>query len=375
MELTAVRLLPVTLQLKQPFCSAHETVRTREITLIQVTDEMGHQGIGELESFTTPYYVAETQATSRSILTKTLIPLLKGKTLATPLDVQAVWQPVAGFQMAQAALETALWDLWARRQGQSLAACLAQQLQCNVQTQTPVGISLGASATPEVTVAQVTAAVHQGYQRVKLKVTQPADLARVQAVRQAFPNLQLLVDANSAFTTADLDFLQQLDQLDLALIEEPLPVTDLVGKQWLQQRLRTPICLDESVATLADLTTANALGAGQVLNLKLARVGGLGPALAMIRWAKQHHWPVWCGGMLEGGIGRATALALASLPVFQLPSDLAASAHYYQADLLTTDFKLTHGALTVPTGPGLGVALQPIWQQRLAQQANILDRF
>lgn len=372
MELTAVRLLPVTLQLKRPFRSAHETVQTRGVTLVQVVDEMGHQGLGELESFDTPYYVAETQATSRAILTQTLIPALKGQSFATPQAVQSLWATVTGFQMAQAALETAIWDLWAQRQGQSLAACLAAELNCQPQAQISVGISLGASGTPQATVAQVTTAVQQGYRRIKLKVTQPADLARVQAVRQAFPKLQLLVDANSAFTTADLPFLQQLDQLDLALIEEPLPATDLVGKQWLQQRLHTPICLDESVATLADLETANALGAGQVLNLKLARVGGLGPALAMIRWAKQHHWPLWCGGMLEGGIGRATALALASLPVFQLPSDLAASAHYYQRDLLTTDFQLIGGRLTVSTGVGLGVHLTPRLQQRLTQQPNIL---
>lgn len=372
MQLTAVRLLPVTLQLKRPFRSAHETVRTREITLVQVTDEMGQQGLGELESFTTPYYVAETQATSRIILQQTLVPLLRGHTLATPLAVQKFWAPVTGFQMARAALETALWDLWARRRGQSLATCLAATIDKTAQTQIPVGISLGANTTPATTVAQVAKAVQQGYRRIKLKVTQTTDLTRIQAVRQAFPQIQLLVDANSAFTTADLPFLQQLDQLDLALIEEPLPATDLSGKQWLQQQLQTPLCLDESVATLADLATANALGAGQVLNLKLARVGGLGPALAMIRWAKQHHWPIWCGGMLEGGVGRATALALASLPVFQLPSDLAASAHYYQSDLLTTDFTLQHGRLTVPVGPGLGVTLKPIFQQRLAQQPNIL---
>ncbi len=345
----------IRMPLRAPFRTATGTVDTRRLLLVTVDDGAGNVGWAECVAGAVPGYGAETVDSAWQAITGRLArPLFDGP-LSGPAEAAPRLAAAApGMPMAYAALEMACWDLAARSQNRSLASLLG-----GTRPTVPAGISLGLGATPEETAEAAAVAVAEGYRRVKLKIEPGADLVTVRMVRDRVGfDVMLTVDGNGAYTRDDFDRLSALDDLGLRMIEQPLPAGDLEGHADLQRRLSTPICLDESVTSAADLERVIALQAGRILNLKPGRVGGLAAALTMIDLAVEGGIDLWVGGMLETGVGRAHNVALASLPAFDLPGDLSPSGRYWDRDIVHPPWVMEGGALAVPlTGPGLGVSI------------------
>lgn len=329
----AVELRRVTLPLVEPFATAHGTERVRHLVVVRVLG--GHEGWGECAALSAPTYTEEWADGAAVVLRDHLAPLL----LRGGLDALSV---VAGHPMAKASLEMAVLDAELRAAERSLAEHLGA-----TRTRVPSGIALGLGAT----LNDVDAAVTAGYRRVKLKVV-PGGEDGVRAVRSAHPDLLLQVDANGAYA-GDPSGLARLDDLGLLLIEQPLAADDLLGHAELAATLQTPLCLDESITSLRSLDVALAVGACRAVNLKPGRVGGLGVAVAIHDRGVAAGIDLWCGGMLESGLGRAANVALAALPGFTLPGDLSPSSRWYEEDL-TEPVEMVDGELEVPTSPGLG---------------------
>lgn len=360
MRIKRIHLQQVSLPLQTPFVTAHGTTKQRLTTLLTVYLNNGYSGVGELPAFTDSRYLPETQASTWLSLRQEIMPLLQHFDFATPQEVAHQLQRyLRGHQLARAAVETAVWAAYAVMRRQPLAILIGGAVR-----PVHVGISLGHYAEWQTLVQQVQAAIAAGYHRIKLKLTRPADVDQIVALRQLYPQLALMVDANSAFTLADLAQLKKLDQLHLQLIEQPLAADDFVEHASLQRQLKTPLCLDENIHSLADVKTAAALKSCRAINLKIARVGGLTTALAITDYCRQHGLIVWCGGMLGSGISRAFDLALASRPELTLPGDISASQRYFEQDVLTSPLTLRQGCLQLAATPGLGVQLN---QQRVQQ--------
>lgn len=324
----------------------------RVVPLIRMVAD-GVEGWGEIVADHQPLFSAETITTARHVLTDCFIPELLTRSLSSVADVAAALRRFKGHQMAKAGLELAFMDLAARTRGVSISEAIG-----GTRARVPVGVSLGIEKDVETLVAQVLAHVAQGYQRIKLKVKPGWDVDVVRTVREAYPSGLLSVDANSAYTLAHASHLQQLDAFDLLMIEQPLAHDDMVDHAALQAQLRTDICLDESIIHTRATAHALALGSCRLINIKIGRVGGYTEALGIHDVCLERGAPVWCGGMLECGIGRAHNLALASLPNFSLPGDISASKRYWARDVLTRPFEVdTDGTVGVPTGPGIGVEI------------------
>lgn len=370
MYLKTIKLLPVTLPLKQPFASNHDALQQRKLTLVQLTNTQNQTAIGELEAFEQPTYNPETQRTSRLILKKQLIPRLKDHPLPTPQAFQTLFQDIVGQQMALSALEMPLWALFAQQADLSLGAYLAQQLKVTARLAVPVGISLGLNDLATLT-RHVQWALENGYTRFKLKVAHPADLIKIRALRQRYPEIRLMIDGNSAFQTTDLSALQKLDPLHLDMIEQPLATTDFVAHAWLAKRLKTPICLDENIASLADVQTAAALGSTQIINLKPARVGGFTSALQILDYCRTQHLTCWIGGMVESDVGRYYSQSLARLSLLTYPGDVGPAAQFFEQSLCQNPVPFQAGQLYFPpqqTRPNL----KPYYQKQFAAQPNLL---
>jgi O-succinylbenzoate synthase len=341
-------LLSVALPLVSPFRSSYGESRVESKLLVRLATD-GGEGWGECAATSAPLYTSEYLGEARRVMAAHLLPRLAGKDL-TPTCVAELLAPVQGHRMAKAALEMAVLDVWGRTQGRSLAALLGA-----TRAEVPAGVAVGLQPSVPELLETVAGYVDAGYQRVKLKIEPGHDVEVVRAVRERFGSgLLLQVDANAAYGLADAARLRELDAFDLLLIEQPLPEDDLLGHARLAEGLRTPICLDESVTSLATAELALELGACSVINVKPGRVGGLLEAKRIHDLALARGVRAWVGGMLETGIGRAANLALAALPGFTLPGDLSASRRYYQRDV-TAPFELQAGHLRVPSTPGLGV--------------------
>jgi O-succinylbenzoate synthase len=349
-RLLAVDLHRVRLPLVRPFRTSFGEQTVREVLVVRAETDAG-VGWGECAADVDPHYSPEFNDAARLALADHLVPLLfgAGDDLAGA-SVADVLRPVKGHRMAKEALEVAVLDAELRAAGVSLAEHLG-----GVRDAVDVGVSVGITDDPELLGTWVAEYLDEGYRRIKLKVEPGADVERVAAIRElvgdGFP---LQVDANTAYRVTDAEHLARLDEFDLLLIEQPLAEDDFVGHAELARRLRTPICLDESIESLDHLETALALDACGIVNIKPGRVGGLLEARRIHDRCVAAGIPVWCGGMLETGIGRASLVALSSLPGFTLPGDSSASDRYYATDL-TEPFVLADGRLRVPTGPGLGV--------------------
>jgi o-succinylbenzoate synthase len=348
-RLRSVELHRVRLPLVRPFRTSFGEQVDRELLVLRAETEAG-TGWGECAADVAPHYSAEFNDAARLVLRDHLVP-------AAFAGVDA---GVKGHRMAKAALELALLDAELRAAGIPLATHLGGEREA-----VDVGVSVGITDDPGVLAAWVSEYLDAGYKRIKLKIEPGADIERVEAIRELVgPGFPLQVDANTAYQVTDADHLARLDPFDLLLVEQPLPEDDLVGHAELARRLSTPICLDESIESVADLEVALALGACAIVNIKPGRVGGLGEARRIHDRCRAAGMPVWCGGMLETGIGRAALVALSSLPGFTLPGDSSASDRYWQTDL-TEPFVLEDGQLRVPSGPGLGVTVDE----------DVLDRF
>ncbi|MFI6816888.1 o-succinylbenzoate synthase [Nonomuraea sp. NPDC050328] len=350
MKLTGVELRTIQVPLVTPFRTSFGTETVREALVVRaVTDEA--EGWGECGAGTAPLYSAEYTHAAADVLTRHLVPALAG--VAGGLEAHQVAPALAefkGHRMAKAALETAVLDAGLRARGVSFGQALGA-----VRDRVPCGVSVGITGTLPELLDTVGGYLGDGYRRIKLKIEPGWDIEPVRAVRERFGDIPLQVDANTAYSRADARHLAGLDPFGLLLLEQPLAEDDLLGHAELARQLSTPICLDESIVSARAAADAIAMGACQVVNIKPGRVGGYLEAKRIHDVCAAHDVPVWCGGMLETGLGRAANVALAALPGFTLPGDTSASDRYYRTDL-TPPFRLEDGHLAVPTGPGLGVS-------------------
>jgi O-succinylbenzoate synthase len=350
MRIEQVEIRHVEMPLLHPFETSFGREEVRTTILVAVRGE-GLTGWGEAATSAGPWYEYETVETCWHVLREFLGPVLVGQEIATAEDAARLMAPVRGHHLAKMGLEAAVYDLLGQAQGRSIA-----QLLGGTRDRIAVGVSIGVQDSVLILLDRIGSFAAQGYSRVKIKIRPGWDVEIVRQVRRRYPELPLMVDANSAYTLADAEMLAALDKFDLMMIEQPLAYDDLVDHAELQRRLRTPICLDESVPSLAAARAALALGSGRIVNIKPGRVGGLTVARAIHDLCRGQDIPVWCGGMLETGIGRAHNVALASLPGFTLPGDISASARYFHQDIVEPAFEVNaDGTMTVPAGPGIGV--------------------
>ena len=349
-KIESVELHSIRMEYVHPFETSFRRETHRPSILVRVNAQ-GLSGWGECVVGSGPWYSAETLVTARHILADYLIPRLLQTPLQSPRAAGALFRQVRGHSMAKAVLENALWDLWGQMQGVSLSRLLG-----GTRSEVPVGVSVGIEPTLRALEARVAEYVDAGYQRVKLKIKPGWDIAAVERIRHVWPDLQLQVDANSAYTLADLNTFKAMDGMGLLLIEQPLHHEDMVEHAELQKHLQTPICLDESIHSPHHAAWALRIQACGNINIKVGRVGGLTAALEIHDLCQEAGVPVWCGGMLETNVGRACNVALASLPNFSLPGDISASARYFYRDIARPDFTVSaHSTVAVPQAPGLGV--------------------
>ncbi|HEU5161220.1 MAG TPA: o-succinylbenzoate synthase [Streptosporangiaceae bacterium] len=365
MKITGFELRRVAMPLVAPFRTSFGVETARDVLLVRaVTPDA--DGWGECVAMREPLYSPEYADGAADVITRFLAPRLFTAGEVTPNLVAGLLEPVRGHRMAKAALEAAVLDAWLRARGESFGGHLGA-----VRDRVPAGVSVGIMDTVPRLLDAVAGYLDQGYLRIKLKIEPGWDVEPVRAVRERFGgDLLLQVDANTAYTLADARHLARLDPFELLLIEQPLEEGDMLGHAELARQIRTPVCLDESITSARDAAAAIRLGACQVVNIKPGRVGGYLEARRIHDVCAAHGVPVWCGGMLETGLGRAANVALAALPGFTLPGDTSASGRYYAADI-TEPFVLDDGHLDVPSGPGLGVTPVP---ERLADVTTATER-
>ena len=353
-QLRKITLREIRLTLREPFRISSGVVSERRIALLELEDVNGVTAWSECVAGEQPNYSPETIDTAWLAIQQWVAPRVLGQSFARAADIYAVLQEdVRGHEMAKAAVEMGGWELEARLRGVSLSKLIG-----GTQTSVPVGVSLGIQRTPEAIVERAVRAANEGYRKIKLKIGPGSDIEFVKAVRAALPSGHLMADANNAYSLADADHLAKLDAFDLMMIEQPLEREDLVRHAALQKKLRTPVCLDESITSLARAEDMITLGSGKIVNIKPGRVGGFASSIAIHDACQRHGIPVWCGGMFESGIGRAYNVALASLPNFKLPGDLSPSARYWERDIVIPEWTMsTDGMVQVPTGVGIGVEL------------------
>jgi O-succinylbenzoate synthase len=350
MKLQEIELSTIHLPLVRPFRTSFGTQTIREVLMVKVTNENGTIGWAECVAMSEPLYSPEYVIGCLDLMKRFLIPALCAKDSITAEDVPVVLKPFLGGQMAKAALETAILDAQLKDQGISLAKYLGA-----TKTKVECGVSVGIANNLDALVEEVKSYVDAGYRRIKLKIEPGWDYEAVKSIRNLYPEIPLQVDANQAYSRNDGKLLAKLDEFNLLLIEQPLDEHDILGHALLAKEVKTPICLDESIISLQSAEDALALKATTVINIKPGRVGGYIESKKIHDLCVKNNIPVWCGGMLETGIGRAANLALAALPGFTLPGDTSASARYFKQDV-TKPFVMDDGYLTVPTGPGIGIA-------------------
>lgn len=349
-----------------PFQTSRWTETARECVIVRL-DAGGLTAWGECGANQQSAYSYETTRTNWLILEDFLIPAVFGRQINSIADYLSAVAHVNGHPMAKAGLEMAFWDLFGQQEGRPLAAMLG-----GVRSEVAVGVSVGIQTSPEKLVEVVAGYLAQGYTRIKLKIRPGKDVSEVAAVRRAFPGLLLQVDGNSAYRLEDADNLKALDEFNLLLIEQPLGADDIIDHAALQPQLKTALCLDESILSARHARWALDLSACRIINIKPARVGGISEAVAVHDFCRGRGVPVWMGGMLETGIGRAANVAVASLPGFSLPGDISASNRYFAEDIVARPFTLNpNSTLSVPTASGLGIQVveQALERYTLKKQA------
>ena len=357
MNIERIDLYHITQTLVSPFVTSFGPQQQRDCLIVAVQAD-GLTGWGECVATNDPGYSYETVGTAWHITRDFLAPALVGKTLAGPEALSPALAFVRGHPLAKAALDQAIWDLAAQRDGVSLAAALAAPYAEGPRARVKVGVSIGIQQSIARTVEVIGEYVDQGYRRIKLKIKPGHDVELARAARAAFPELPIMVDANSAFRLVDAPVFQAMDDLGLLMIEQPLGYEDIYDHSHLRPLIQTPLCLDESIHSADHARYALALGACDIINVKPSRVAGWTEARRIHDLCRAADMPLWVGGMLETGIGRAAQLALAALPGFTLPGDISATDRYYERDI-TAPFFLNKedSTISVPTGPGLGVEI------------------
>jgi o-succinylbenzoate synthase len=354
--LSRIRLREIRLPLREPFRISSGVVSDRRIMLLELTDVSGLTVWSECVAGDAPNYSPETIETAWVAISQWIAPRVLGRAFGHPGEVHAVLdKDFRGHNMAKAAVEMGMWALAAEQAGVPLARFIG-----GTRDTIATGISLGIQQSPAALVDRARAALGQGYRKVKIKIMPGSDIDFVRAAREELgAEAPLMADANNAYTLDDIDRLTALDALDLMMIEQPLAWDDLVRHAELQRRLETPVCLDESITSLDRAIDMHTLGAGRIVNIKPGRVGGFGASIAIHDYCQEHGTPVWCGGMLESGVGRAYNVALASLPNFTKPGDVSPSARYWERDVVTPEWTMDKaGMVRVPLDtPGIGVSV------------------
>jgi o-succinylbenzoate synthase len=365
MIIERVRLHLLRMELVSPFETSFGSITERDCILVEVFSE-SLVGIGECVADRYPGYSYETSTTAWHILRDFIVPAILGADLENPADYHLKVSKIRGHNLAKAGIEMALWDLVGKMQSRSL-----KELLGGVRTQVEVGVSVGIQESVVSLLEVIENYLVEGYRRVKIKIKPQRDIEEVTAARSSFPEVCLQVDANSAYTLESASIFKSFDRLGMILIEQPLAEDDLWDHKRLQAMIDTPICLDESILSLRHARQALEMDACRIINIKLGRVGGIVQAAAIHDFCFAQGIPVWCGGMLETGVGRAANLALASLPGFTLPGDISATDRYYKQDITVERFQLNQDStIDVPVDPGLGVKLdkKALQQVRIAQE-------
>lgn len=368
MRIQKITLREIHLQLLSPFQTSFGTTRLRRIPLVEVQTGQGIAGWGESTAGEDPYYSYETIETSWHILRDFLWPMIKGREIHAA-ELFDLFAPVRGHNMAKAALESAVWDAEAREKNIPLWKLLGGTLP-----EIPCGVSIGIQPSIAELIAKVETELAAGYQRIKIKIKPGTDIDLVRALRERFPRIRLMVDANSAYSLADAPHLKRLDDFFLIMIEQPLGWDDIYSHVALQRELQTPVCLDECIHDFEQARAAIDLHACRIINIKLGRVGGHTAARRIHDLAQSKSTPVWCGGMLESGIGRAHNIAMSTLANFTLPGDVSASKRYWTEDVIEPEVQVTpRGTIVAPSGPGIGFAPRLDRIESITHRREVLD--
>lgn len=350
MKIKSIELTEINLPLVQFFETSFGRTYERRIILVRVEDAVGDEGWGEITCGEEPGYSDEWTDSAWVTAEKILAPLVAGKEVGSAADVWGLMKWARGHRMAKAGIETACWDLEAKKLGVPLWKHLGgvnQEIRC--------GVSIGIQDSVEQLLEKIQTELDAGYQRIKIKISPTWDYDVIKAVRTHFGEIPLMGDANSAYTLADIDLLKSLDEFDLMMLEQPLPYDDIIDHAKLQSQIKTPICLDEPIKSPEDARKAIELGSGKIINLKNGRVGGHTQSKLIEAICRENGIPVWCGGMLESGIGRAHNIAISTLAGYTMPGDVSASKRYWHEDIIEPAVEITaQGTLIAPENPGIG---------------------
>lgn len=368
MRIEKLVLREIRLRLKSPFETSFGRMDERRILLVEAISE-GVTGWGEITAAERPYFNSETTDTAWLVVNEFLAPLVVGREIGTAADVAALLAPIRGHEMTKAGLECAIWDLEAKQKVVPLARFLGgsrDEISC--------GVSIGIQKSPAALVDVVERELAAGYQRIKMKIKPGKDVEFIRVVRDRFPRIDLMADANSAYTLTDKQHLKSFDRFRLMMIEQPLAWDDIYQHSLLRAELQTPICLDECIHHHRDAEAAIALKACQVINIKLGRVGGHAEARNIERLCREKKVPVWCGGMLESGVGRAHNIAMSSLAGFVLPGDVSASQRYWHEDIIEPEVIVSErGTIRVPSAPGIGYNVRKERVEKLTVRQQQFD--
>lgn len=365
MKVESITLREIHMRLKSPFETSFGVTHGRRILLVEVIAD-GIEGWGEITTNEAPFYNSETTDTAWHIISDFIAPLLLGKSFVCACEFPSLVAGIRGHEMAKAGVENAMWDIEAQLKGISLSKLVGGTL-----AEIACGVSLGIHENPQSLVKKVEKELGSGYQRIKLKIKPGKDIEFVSAVRKRFPDILLSVDANSAYRLEDTPHLKKLDDYRLLMIEQPLEWDNIYGHAELQSHVQTSICLDECIHNSGHAYAAIELGACRIINIKLGRVGGYTEARRIHDLCRERSIPVWCGGMLESGIGRAHNIAMSTLPGFSLPGDVSASKRYWDEDVIEPEVQVSsRGTIEISTTPGLGYAVKRDLIERLTARKN-----
>ena len=368
-KLRRLELIQISIPLVHPFETSLGRTTERHIILVRLEDTDGAEGWGECVADEDPFYSEEWTESAWAVLERFLAPLVVRTPFERAEDVDAMFAHIRGNRMAKAAVETACWDLEARRRDMPLWKLLG-----GTRTEVTSGVSIGLQESNDALFEKIDRELKAGYQRIKIKIKPYRDVELVEAVRSRFPKIKLMVDANSAYRLDDAPMLRALDRFDLMMIEQPLGNEDIADHARLQKQIRTPICLDESIRSPADAKFAIESGACRVINIKLGRVGGHAEARRVQQICRERDVPVWSGGMLEAGIGRAHNIAMSTLPGFTFPGDVSASARYWSEDIIDPPVTVTErGTIVPPSAPGIGFRVKRDRIDRLTTRSKIIE--
>lgn len=367
MNIKEIKLHQLMMNLKSPFTTSFGSQEERFITIIEAVDDNGLSGFGECVSGEDPLYSEEFMDASLIAIKKYFGPLVIHNEISHPDEVWELFKPFKRNNMSKAAIEGAVWDLYAKQQQEPLAEVIGGS-----KSEVDVGVSLGLEDTDESLLGKIGEKVEEGYKRIKVKIKPGRDVEMVRKIRENFGDIPLMVDANSAYTLDDIEVLKGLDAFDLMMIEQPLAAGDLIDHAKLQKQISTPVCLDESIDSYEAAAGAIELGSCEIINVKVGRVGGITQSKKIHDLAQKHNIPLWCGGMLEAGVGRFHNVAITTLSNFTLPGDTASSSRYWYEDITTPEITAENGVVTVIDKPGIGAEVDFDKMQQYLKKTEVI---